>query len=185
MIEVQNRIIYENLPFEEYLKLPGYSFSTIKADKQIIAKTPKMNLGSNVDSYLNPPGNFDGNINIVKPIALCLKNRVGDLYYKFKKQVSITADFIHEDMRMKYKGRLDWGLERMIVIDIKVSENIFSTINYFGYPNQISGYCLGFECNTGLILSAHPKTYQTNLINITLNYDWWERQILKYGDINF
>lgn len=180
-IEVKDIVIYENLPFDQYKALPGNSFSGIKLEGKTLEPTAKMNLGSEVDNYLNQPGDFNGDIRLVKPIANAIKSRVGNLYFKFRKQVSITATFTYQDMCFQWKGRLDWGLENIIVVDIKVAEDINKTIHFFDYPNQIVGYCLGFKCTQGLILAVNPKNLQTQLKAIRMNYYWWEQQILKFG----
>lgn len=183
MIEVRNLIVFENLPFEEYLTMPGHSFSHIKTNGQYFPTTPKMQLGKDVDAYMNEPEYCCQNdLSIVRPLAIALKERVGDLYFKFRKQVSVFADFVHQGMCMRYKGRMDWALQKIIVIDTKVAENIKKTIFYFDYPNQISGYCIAFECPAGLILSVHPIKHTTELIQIPVQTAWWEKQILKYGD---
>lgn len=187
---VKNIQIYENVPFDEYLKVPGFSFSWLKAGGTFFQPTAKMNLGSEVDNYLNDPGKCKADLRLVRPIANALISRVGlDLYRLFKKQVSILADFEYKGMRMKYKGRTDWCLLGKIVIDTKVSEDIYKTIQFFAYPDQISGYCLGTLSNIGLILAANPKKIdpvtkmnKTDLINIDIQTKWWEKQILKYGD---
>lgn len=181
MITVKNIKVYENMDFEDYKLLPGTSFSMIKSDFKEIKVTNKMNLGSQVDCYINNSNNFSGDLRIIKPLAYALKLRVGDLYNKFKKQISVTCDFVYEGMILNYKGRPDWALENLLIVDTKVSDSIDKTIHFFGYPNQISGYCLPFNANKGLILAANPKNNTVKLINIPIKFDWWERQILKYG----
>lgn len=183
MIHVRNLIIYEDLPFEEYLRMPGFSFSHINSGGKYFPTTPKMQLGKDVDAYLNEPQYCCHNdLSLVRPAALALKDRVGPLYSKFRKQVSVTCEFIYDGMIMLFKGRMDWALQNIIVVDTKVSENIKKTIHHFDYPNQISGYCIAFSCPYGLILAVHPTKHHTNLINIPIQLEWWERQILKYGD---
>lgn len=181
-ILVKNIQYHESVPFEEYLKMPGYSFSGIKNHGKVWTEpTEKMKLGSSVDDYLNDPSRFNGDLSIVKPLALKLKERVGNLYPKFKKQLSITADFYYEGMMMKYKGRTDWAIPNFLVVDIKVSESIKYAIDFFDYPNQISGYCIPMKSNYGILLSINPKTKEVNSINIPLSDLWWKKQILKFG----
>lgn len=184
-MEVKNRRTWDDIPFADYLKMPGFSFSWLKNNGEFFAPTNKMNLGSQVDNYLNEPERFDGDLDIIKPMAQVIKQRVGDLYYKFDKQQTITADFIHDGMVLNYKGRPDWGYSPYIVIDIKMAENIRKTMYYFRYPDQLTGYARAKDCKAAMILSCSPKTrnniFHPELINVPLNDNWWHQQILKYG----
>lgn len=181
MIRVENLKFYEGVPFEEYLKMPGYSYSWIKSGGQHFKPTSKMNLGSQVDDYLNYQSSFDGDIELIKPTAQVLRQASGDLYPYLKKQLSITADFIYEDILFQYKGRIDWGIYKMIVIDTKVAEDINKTIYYFDYPSQISGYCLALSAPVGIIIAVNPKTKEVTYLNIPIRDYWWRHKILKYG----
>lgn len=181
MIKVLHIHKIHDLPFEQYLKIKLPSFSSIKANGKIISPTNKMQLGSDVDCYLNTPKDFNGDLTIVKPIAVALKNRIGNLYNYLNKQISYICDLQFEDMILRCKFRPDWSLENQIVIDIKCSEDIDKTINFFGYPMQISGYCIPVKAKYGLIIAVNPKTKLVKLINITPKFDWWETNILKYG----
>lgn len=182
MITVRNLKIIENLPFEDYITLPGISFSTIKYEGKTVAPTRKMMLGSAVDDYLSHQSDTTCDLNLIKPIAQTLISRIGlDLYTKLEKQISVTCDFIFEDMLLRYKGRIDWGLQSIIVIDLKIAENIDKTLFYFDYPNQVSGYSIALSCQNSLILAINPKTLKTDLKHIKVNSYWWERQILRLG----
>lgn len=183
---VKNLTICRNISFDEYLKVPGFSYSWLKNEGRRFEPSTKMRLGSAVDAYLNEPEKFEGNLALIKPLARILKVKVGGLYDKFEKQLSITADFIHEGMVLRYKGRPDWCIIRALVIDLKVSENIKDTIDFFGYPNQLSGYALAIGAYAAQILSIDPVMrrgeHKVDLINIDITKEWWERRIIQYGE---
>lgn len=177
---------YENISFEDYLKLPGISFSGIKAlERGTPAPSPKIKLGTDVHTYLLTPELYKhDNIRIIKPLALELKNTLGSLFKHLKKELSVTANFCHEGFKLAYKGRLDLCIPNRLVIDIKVTEeDIQKTIDYFGYTHQQSGYATGINARTILILAINPKTLKTRMVSLGLYQEWWNTQIVKRGDV--
>lgn len=181
---VKNIQYWRNVPFEQYLTMGGVSFSKAKHEGATFTPTEKMRLGTQVDAYLNEPARFDGDIARIKPIAGLLMQRLGSIYHKFEKQLTITADFIHDGMVLHYQGRPDWCMIRSLIVDLKISEGIFYTIDFFGYPDQLSGYAFGAEAKQALILAAHPdvRKKRTDLIRIAISDYWWIKQIEKYGE---
>lgn len=186
MIEIKNLKMKENIAFEDYLLLPGLSFSSIKKQENgnaEIITTNKMNFGSLVDAYLLEPNKYTGeNFAAVKACAVAAKKYLGILLENGKKQLSITCNMQFSGMRIKYKGRVDI-FAAQTVIDMKVSElDILKSVNYFHYHNQLSGYALALNCNKSLLFSVHPKKHTVQMISIPTKSDWWEQMILKYGE---
>lgn len=186
MIQVKNLRILENVPFEEYLALPGYSHSIIRANgKDIKPATPKMLLGSAVDAYLTDSANYNyDNVSLIRPIALQVKKTVGGLYKYLKPQLAFTCNFIYGGFNLLYKGRADGAIIERIVLDYKVSKMpLMKGVEFFGYDNQLSGYALALGCKVAIIISQHPeKLQQTSIYNVPISSDWWEQQIIKFGE---
>lgn len=171
-------------PFEEYLTLPGKSYSDIKNDgKPFTGPTRKMSLGTKVHQYLLTPEEYNHEDKaIVKPLAIALKNKLGVLIQFLQAEQAIQADFVHEGLVLKYRGRIDLGIRGRLIVDIKVSEMpLQKAIDYFGYNYQLSGYALGYEARAALIIAIHPVTKAISMANIPVSAGWWEMQVVKYG----
>lgn len=185
---ITNRRVYEGLTAEEYFALPGFSFSGLKSGGQPFPEpTEKMKLGTDVHNYLLTPEVYHHkNIEIVRPIALALKNAIGDfLIQKLKPELVVTADFHHEGFTLPYKGRVDLSIYGRIIIDLKIGDSdVYKTMDYFRYPDQLSGYAFGLESRASLILHCNPKKkHHVTVVNSPIKKDWWELQILTYGKI--
>ncbi len=188
MIKVENLIVYRNLEFEQYLELPGWSYSGIRNEgKNWKPPTSKMSLGTDVHNYRLEPAKYQhANINIVKPVVQSIDIALGSLSKFLEPEISVTADFIHANRRMKYKGRIDLSIIGRVVVDLKVSQlkDPFKAIQYFGYDKQFNGYATAIGARTILMVSSHPKRLQdTKIINIPVDTLWWEDQILQRGEI--
>lgn len=184
-IQVQNLKLLPNIPFEEYLALPGHSHSSIRSNgKEIKPATPKMLLGKDVDAYLTDPLSYEyDNVEIVRPIANEVIKVLGKARQYLKPQLAFTCDFVFSGFRLPYKGRADLAIIRHIVIDVKVSEMPLKRfIEYFRADNQVSGYALAIGAKAALIIQAHPKTYATSVYNVPIVLDWWEQQIIQKGE---
>lgn len=182
-MQVANKHQYENLEFETYRSLPGKSFSELKyEDKKVIAPSYKMMFGSAVDCYLFTPDKYHGAYyDKVKPVALQLKRKFGESLTHGKAQLSLTADFIHEDMCMHYKGRPDLKIFKTIV-DLKVSElPIRTAIEFFRYDWALTGYAAASDATNALIISIHPKSNAIQMSPVIFHYDWWHYNIKKFG----
>lgn len=189
MIKVLNRTILTTCHFEDYLALPGWSYSGIKQDgKEWQAPTLKMQLGTDVDHYLTDPINYDhNNRELVVPIATELRKHIQPLVKFLKPQLAVTCEFEHGGFRMMYKGRGDLVIVDKLVIDIKVSEMpLMKAIDYFGYDHQLRGYAKAFGCKSAIIISISPKNPKhVQMYNVPLHQDkyiWWEHEILKRGE---
>ena len=186
MITVTDRHFYENVPFEQYTGLPGFSFSSIKSDFIPIEPTKKMRFGSLVDTFLSNPAAYDGTMaDLVRPIALEVKRFLGAGWACCKAQMSATANFTVDGLTMPHRGRPDFLIPNQLIIDLKVSElPIVKAIEIFRYDWQQGGYCLDFDVKKAIILSIHPKTKKITTAPIVPVYDWWEHQVKRFGRPN-
>jgi hypothetical protein len=125
--------LLKDLSFEEYLALPGFSYSFLKNEGKPIQTTDKMRLGTCVHSYLLTPADYKHeNARIVRPVAAKLKQTLGVLIKYLIPELGITANFCHEGFTMPYKGRLDLCIPGRLVVDIKIStEDVRKTIEFF------------------------------------------------------
>lgn len=185
MIQIQNQRIMKNIPFDEYLKMPGVSYSAIKnegVDK--FMPTKRMELGTRVHNYLLDPKEYNyEDLELVKKIATRLKERIGNLIEYLLPELAVTCNFIYQDFNMLFKGRIDLGIPNRLVIDIKVSENSLSrTVNYFGYDKQLTGYSLAINARVALIININPKTLAITIYNVPFAKEWWQNEILKRGE---
>lgn len=175
---------YHNCPtFDDYLKLPGNSFSSLRGFNG--TTTEKMRLGTSVHQYLTDPAAFKGDlrIRIIKPLAMTLKAMVGDLWEYLEHRICVTADFEHEGFVLKYRGELDSGIKGKIVIDYKIGENVRKSMNFFAYPDQLSGYAAGIDARHAFLIGINPKTFKTDVIQIVPDWTWWESQIVLKGEM--
>lgn len=180
-MQVSNTKYYSDLDFEDYLAMPGVSFSSLK-DK-IIVPSEGMKLGTRVHNYINEPDKYDWQqVELVKPIAETLKAYIGDAFQYLQKEVAFTADFTHNGMVLPYKGRADMLKAGRLVIDIKVlSGDLAPAIKMFQYDRQISGYCLATGSSLGLIIAYNKAKKKTEVRAIKPNADFWEYQCVHRG----
>lgn len=187
MIQISNQRLYsqEELSFGDYLKLPGLSHSAIKAMQRSrpIKETEKMNFGTMVHNYLLEPHKYEHSSPEVKSVALKLKEKLGTVLEFMKPEMAVTCNMHHSGLTVQYKGRGDLVFPGRLIIDIKIinGKSIFDTLNHFGYPNQLSGYAIGFRCPAALIAAYSTATKQTQLVNIPVAHEWWQEQILANG----
>jgi hypothetical protein len=185
---VTNVEILRDVTMEEYLAIPRMSHSGLRNNGKIFTPSPAVRLGSSVDNYLNDPKRFEGELSIVRPLAAILKREVGELYPLLEKQVVVLADFIHNDKVLRYKGRPDWCMVDTIVIDTKVAANVNETMHWFGYPNQVTGYCLAVGAPVGYILAVSPKRkdqFGNNIVDKIIIHPsevYWENMVHLHGE---
>jgi len=179
-MRISNITYYRGLDFEDYLKLPGTSFSSLKGEIPVSAG---MALGSRVHAYINEPDKYDWQqVDIVKPIAATLRAVVGDAFKYLEKEVAFTCDMEHNGLVLTYRGRADMLKVGRIVIDLKVlAGSLESACSRFGYVDQISGYCLPTNCDRGLIIAYNKSTkkVETKLIKPTPGF--WEYTVARLG----
>lgn len=200
-MQIRNVQVLAGIPFEDYLKMPGLSFSGVRSDGTIIEETEKMRFGSNVDAYLFEPQVYSGaQYKLVKPVAAVVKEKLGTMLVTGARQVVITCKMTHRGVELDYKGRADLltgggvlvnnGIITInkslgvIVIDMKVSElPLLSAINFFGYNHQVNGYALPVGADVSVIVSVNPKTYKVSTQAIPTKADFWEKIVLQYGSV--
>jgi hypothetical protein len=181
-MQILNIKYYRDLPFEDYLKMPGTSFSGIKGFEG--APTPGMQLGTRVHNYLNEPETYDWQQpDMVLPIAKALRAYLGDAFTALEKEVAFTCDFLHNGLSMGYKGRADMLKVGRLVVDIKVLAGpLESAIERFGYANQVSGYCFGTSSPMGLIIAYNKLKKKVEVKAIKPDVSFWEYQVVRLGE---
>lgn len=189
-MQVNNVIIHRDMPFDDYLKLEGISYSTISAKWAAGANpapTQKMQIGTLVHNYLLEPSKYIHNNPHHKQIVIMareVKSILGAAFDGFECEVGVTADFFHEGFTMAYKGRIDMVKLGRIVLDLKVSEvPLNQSVPYFGYDRQLSGYSLATDARLQMIIKINPKTNKIEFKQLPISADWWQTQVLKYGKV--
>lgn len=184
MITVQNRRLFENLPFEEYLQLPGTSHSDIKSNGTKITVTKKMLLGTRVHNYLLTPDAYDyDDIGIVRPVAMKLKEKLGPLLQYAKPEVSGNAYFVYGQWRLLVRFRCDLLITPQLQVDIKVSDvPLAVSIPKFGYDDQQNGYQIGFGVKRSLIVRISPKTKDIETYMVPFSEQFWKMSIMEKGE---
>lgn len=193
MIQYTNIHRYDNLDFEEYLRLPSYSHSFLKAEKNgsmpEFKVTDKVILGKMVDAILSDVGPIEmlhPLYPIARAVALKIKSSFGNFIDRFEKQVSYTADLIHNGYVMPSKVRLDFLLPGHASIELKVTHerDIRALIVHMGYKNQTWHQCRMAGVDKQFILIYSMLLKKAELINVgTLepSNEFWENKILKFG----
>lgn len=182
MITVTNQRRYSRLEWDQYVALPGKSFSSLR-NPDPIPMTPKMRLGSLVDKYLFTPSEYKGEMrDIVTPIARELKSFLGSALDHATPQLAVTANFTVEGLTMPFRGLIDLSVGKNLIVDLKVSElDPVKAINHFFYNHQISGYMMAYGATKGILMSINPKTKNIKTIPIPLVEEWWIYQIKSWG----
>lgn len=174
------------MPFEDYIKLPGASYSGIKYYERGGARadvTDKMRFGSLVDAYLFEPDKYNGEqYDLVRPVAVAAVQHLGAAIRLGRRQLVVTCTMIHGGFKLRYKGRVDLFVGG-VVIDYKVSDMpLLSAIHHFGYNNQVNGYAIPLQAKTSIIFSISPKPpYRVQMQPIPNSLIYWQQAVLKYG----
>ena len=184
-MQVKNILFRKGLSFEEYQQLDGYSYSSLK--NRNIQPTEKMRLGTSVHNFILEPDKYDhSNRDLVLPIANTLLREIGNLIDHMDSELSVQADFEYEGFIFPYRGRVDLVRCGKIVIDLKISEiPLNRSVPFFGYAEQVTGYCLATGSDHGMIIRVCPKTHKVEKTMIRKNISWWERQVLQKGIPSF
>lgn len=193
MIVFSNRQRHDDKPFEDYLKLPGYSHSFLKNENNgfssPITMSDKIKLGSLVDAILTQPNEVDIYSPLLKDaerIAKEIIGKFGSLISGFESQISLTADMTFNGITMPGKFRLDWGVKDIAVIDLKITgaSKIAPLIKHMGYDNQLFGYQGAYNVQNGFIMAYSTSKRFCELIHVpTNNGDFWKEKILKFGRV--
>ena len=196
-----NRINYhtikrhEDVPFDQYLKFKGYSHSFLKSEINGVASdfvsSDKVRLGSMVDAILTAPDEVDFlayNYNIAKVFAHKIRSEWGECIKLFKSQISYTATAEFCGFEIPVTGRLDWLLEDIAVVDLKVTheKNVKSLIKHMGYENQMFNYCKMAKVNVAYIMVYSVPLNEVIIHKVDCsgsNNKFWEEKIIKFGKI--
>jgi hypothetical protein len=172
----------EGVDFDEYLQLPGLSYSDIKNDGKRITPTDRMRFGTLVDTYVFEPSKYNfEQYDLVRPVAAQVISDLGPLIKKGRRQLAVTCTMVHQGFYLYYRGRPDLEAGGL-TIDLKVSEmNILAAIQHFRYDRQVNGYAIPLGSRGSVIYSIHPKTCQVQKKAVANSVTWWEQIVLKYG----
>lgn len=194
MIEFTEIQQHLSVPFEVYQKLPGLSTSFLKQEqngvKPDFVMTDKVRVGSLVDSILTEPAKADMSsplYPIAKNIAFKMKQTFGEMMSSFIPQVSYTAIAEHQGFKMRVRGRLDFLLPKLAVIDLKVTYNkdIPTLIDFMKYREQMFLYCkfAGVQKAYLLFYCVPKKTCTIHFIDCSGANTWWEEKIIAHGKV--
>lgn len=193
MITYNDIKCYENIPFEEYLKLDGYSHSFLKSNlngaKQYFNTTDKVRLGSLVDNILTEPEKADMSSPLypaARAIAYQIKQLFGDLIATARKQLSYTATLELAGLQMKTTGRLDFLIPGFAVVDLKITneKNVDTLIEYMGYSNQLWHYSRLAKVKRAFLLfyCVPLKTVIVRAVDVTNEENgFWINKIIDFG----
>lgn len=186
---------HHNIPFEHYLKMPGYSTSFLKKEKNGVAadfvKTDKIKVGSLVDSILTEPHKVNMSDKLypfARDIAFKIKETFGDMFKQMHAQVSFTGTAEHKGFKMPIRGRLDFLLPKLAVIDLKVTyaKNLEDLIKFMRYKEQVYLYSkfAGVTKAYLFIYCVPLKTCTVHFIDCSGHNDWWSEKIINFGTFN-
>lgn len=200
MIKISDIVRYDGLSFTDYQQLRGYSFSWLKRARsgivEPIKRTPKVLLGTMVDSLLTGVGDVDISDPLyptAKHIAHVLRTRFGGILPYLISQVSYTAVFEHRGFYLEVKGRPDFLFTSRFIIDLKVSSasNTENVIEFMRYEDQQFGYAKMAEVNASYLLCYRnvkkiPEIDRPYIKHLPIGDSnlWWENKILEYGSVN-
>lgn len=174
---------YKDIPWEDYLALPGKSFSGIKNEGVDIGYSTGIKIGKLVHTYLLKPKEYNyEESDIVIPIARALVSVYNSIIKHAEVEIAATSKFVLEGLMMPHKGLADMAIRRHLVLDFKIlAGDLKPYLERFKYPDQVRGYMLPFEAPLGLIVAFNKKTKQVQMEPVGQNITWWAHQIKKYG----
>lgn len=197
MITYSNIQRFDCVPFEEYLKLEGFSHSFLKREHNGIASeltmTDNITIGKLVDGILTDPSNVDMSSHlygVAKLIAYEVTKTFGELIKTFIPQLSFTANVEFNGFKMPTTGRLDWLLPGHAVIDLKVTKAKASQLNglieFMGYKNQLWHYCKMAKVDKAYLMfhSIPDKKTLILFIDCSMGYnEFWAEKTLMFGRV--
>lgn len=197
MITYSNIKRQDNIPFEDYLKLGGYSHSFLKREHNGIVEpltiTENIRIGKLVDAILTDPASADMTDSLyqyAKNIAFEIKKTFGELIKSFESQISFTADIEYKGFKMATTGRLDWGLPKHAVIDLKVTKSKISALNtlveFMGYKNQLWHYCKMYGVTKAYLIFYSIPDKKSHIIFIDCSEpvnEFWADKTIKFGTV--
>lgn len=198
MLTYSNITRHLNVPFDKYLNFPGYSFSFLKREVNGVAPefigSDKVKLGSLVDAILTQDEKIDyedPQFNRAMQIAIEIKDKFGTMIKSFVPQVSYTGTMEYKGFKIVSKGRLDWELLKLAVVDLKVTaakdDKAFKAfIEHMGYGDQLFNYC-GLSGTKRAYILPYSTTAKRclSIVNIPIGdrNEFWEEKVLKFGTV--
>jgi len=187
---------FDRLPFQDYLSLPGYSFSFLKRQRggvvEPFAETNKMAFGTLVDALLTQPDRVPeyadrATLAEARRAVVEIRKLLGLNLNLFEFQTSFTALVTGETgFSMPVKGRTDIIIHDS-VIDLKVTEvnesRLPHLIHHFGYDKQLFHYAKLAEVDDAYILFYLRKKRKCFLRKIDTSRadNFWECATLEFG----
>ena len=193
----------EGLSFPAYLELPGYSHSFLKSQVQGVPKaftpTAKMQLGTLVDEIQTGRADLSHpDYPRARRIAAALQEKFGTALASFKTQVSLSATISHAGLEMSVKGRPDYLLPGMMVLDLKVTSGgctrkgasrevkeaaLHKLIDFMGYDNQLWNYGQMSGARLYFILYYSVPLDECFVLQRKCEgaQAWWEDKVLMFG----
>jgi hypothetical protein len=183
---IENVIVHHGISFEDYLQIPRISFSSLKDAP--VNESVGMRIGSLVHRYLLKPKSYRyEEADIVIPISQALVSFVGRELIQFMiAEVPVTADFIWEGFRLRWKGVPDLRYAQVVVVDFKVIKEgtLKGYCDRFGYREQIRGYMMPFGVDLGLIIAYNRKTKKVEIEAVDKSSLWWQAVTMSHGEVN-
>jgi hypothetical protein len=186
---------YRNMPFIDYMKLPAYSHSYFRNERGGVPGelllTENMRIGGLVDAILMQPelaSYSDPLYEAAKAIAYDITKQWGKTVKHFITQPSYTAIMHHGEFSMPVKGRPDWVLPNLAVIDLKITKSryIKELIAHMNYKNSIWHYCKLAGVKRGYLLMHSLAIRKTQLIPVDCSSDendFWRDRVFLFGKV--
>jgi hypothetical protein len=193
MVTYSNIQRHDNLPFDDYMKLDGYSHSFLKRERfgmvEELTITDNIIIGKLVDGIITEPGTVDMKNKlypVAKLIAYEITRTFGDFIKYFDSQVSFTGDIKVGDFIMPAKVRLDFLLPKHAAIEMKVtmSKNIDAIIKHMGYENQLWHQTKMADVKKGYFLFHSVPLKKTIILTADCSSDhneFWAEKTLLFG----
>lgn len=178
-----SKIQQHHCTWQEYLKLQGFSNSYFNG---YIPKTNKMLLGSEVDAILTENKTSDDRI--ANEIANTISKRWGTILSRLQAQTCYTGIIEAHGMKLPVKGRLDYDLPKVLILDLKVTSatNIRALIDHMDYHTPIWNYARLSQSPQAYILpysTVKKKCLDLYPIDVSGHSHVWENRVLEYGSL--
>lgn len=182
-MQVCNVKYHPDLSWEQYLQLPGLSFSSLKEFTG--PETYGMHIGKLVHRYVLKPKEYNyEEADVVMPIAAELIKFVGyDILRQAICECPMTADFCSQGFVFNWRGIPDFQIPKVIVVDFKIiaGGTLRGYIERFKYDGQLRGYMMPVRAELGLIIAYNRAKRRVELEPIKPDNDFWRDVTIRYG----
>ncbi len=112
-----------------------------------------------------------------------MKSAIGGLWEHLEHELAVTAEFHEQGFVFPFRGRIDSGIRKKVVIDYKIinGNSVRDTMQFFHYDTQTSGYGLGIEAPASFIIAYSTKTKKVEIVYQPVITDWWSIQVITRG----